>query len=102
MRVCASKAYVVRRRDGRPGEAGDVQRAARVCDARGLGSERGRRGAGEVGTAGGCVDRGPTLDRCRGGLDRPAETEFADLDCSSVSPAALYGYGRDDDDGAAY
>ena len=36
------------------------------------------------------------------GLDRPAETEFADLDCSSVSPAALYGYGRDDDDGAAY
>ena len=28
------------------------------------------------------------------GLDRPAETAFTDLDCSSASPAALYGCGR--------
>ena len=28
------------------------------------------------------------------GLDRPAETRFTDRDCSSTSPAALYGCGR--------
>ena len=35
------------------------------------------------------------------GLDRPAETAFTDLDCSSASPAALYGCGRGGD-GAPY
>ena len=35
------------------------------------------------------------------GLDRAAETTFADLDCSSTSPAALYGCGRGSD-GAPY
>ena len=28
------------------------------------------------------------------GFDRPAETRFMDKDCSSVSPAALYGCGK--------
>ena len=31
------------------------------------------------------------------GFDRPAETRFMDRDCSSVSPAALYGCGTGDD-----
>ncbi len=31
------------------------------------------------------------------GLDRPSETVFADRDCSSASPAALYGCGRGGD-----
>ena len=31
------------------------------------------------------------------GLDRPSETMFADRDCSSASPAALYGCGRGGD-----
>lgn len=35
------------------------------------------------------------------GLDRPAETAFMDTDCSSTSPAALYGCGRGGD-GAPY
>ena len=35
------------------------------------------------------------------GLDRPAATVFSDRDCSSVSPAALYGCGRGGD-GAPY
>ena len=35
------------------------------------------------------------------GLDRPAETTFMDRDCSSTSPAALYGCGRGGD-GAPY
>ena len=35
------------------------------------------------------------------GLDRPAETAFTDLDCSSASPTALYGCGRGGD-GAPY
>ena len=35
------------------------------------------------------------------GLDRLAETAFTDLDCSSASPAALYGCGRGGD-GAPY
>ena len=39
--------------------------------------------------------------RAGAGLDRPAETAFTDLDCSSVSPAALYGCGRGGD-GAPY
>ena len=34
------------------------------------------------------------------GFDRPAETRFMDKDCSSVSPAALYGCGTGGD-GAA-
>ena len=35
------------------------------------------------------------------GLDRPADAVFADLDCASTSPAALYGCGRGSD-GAPY
>ena len=35
------------------------------------------------------------------GLDRPAETRFTDRDCSSTSPAALYGCGQGGD-GAPY
>ena len=31
------------------------------------------------------------------GFDRPAETRFMDKDCSSVSPAALYGCGTGGD-----
>ena len=35
------------------------------------------------------------------GFDRPAETRFMDKDCSSVSPAALYGCGTGGDGAAS-
>ncbi len=40
---------------------------------------------------------GPAYLRGGIGLDQPAETAFADSDCSSASPAALYGCGRGGD-----
>ena len=77
-----------------------------------------RGGRGETGTAGlkwarlaaaliaagtsiGSAGAGDFYVRAGAGLDRPAETAFTDLDCSSVSPKALYGCGRGGD-GAPY
>ncbi len=47
------------------------------------------------------ADPGDFYLRAGIGLDRPAESVFSDRDCSSVSPAALYGCGRGGD-GAPY
>ena len=41
---------------------------------------------------------GDVYVRVGAGLDRPSQTAFMDGDCSSVSPAALYGCGRGGDD----
>ena len=46
----------------------------------------------------GAVAAGELYVRAGVGLDRPAETRFMDRDCSSTSPAALYGCGRGEDD----
>ena len=43
------------------------------------------------------ADPGDFYVRAGADLDRPAETVFSDRDCSSVSPAALYGCGRGGD-----
>ena len=45
----------------------------------------------------GAVAAGELYVRAGVGLDRPAETRFMDRDCSSTSPAALYGCGRGED-----
>ena len=45
----------------------------------------------------GAADAGDLYLRAGAGLDRPADTRFTDRDCSSTSPAALYGCGRGGD-----
>ncbi len=45
----------------------------------------------------GSAQAGDFYVRAGAGLDFPAGTAFTDLDCSSVSPAALYGCGRGGD-----
>ena len=54
-----------------------------------------------AGTSIGSAGAGDLYVRAGAGLDRPAETAFTDLACSSVSPAAVYGCGRGGD-GAPY
>ena len=75
-------------------------------------------GRGDTGTAGlkwlrlaaaliaagtwiGSAGAGDLYVRAGAGLDHPAEAAFTDLDCSAVSPTALYGCGRGGD-GAPY
>ena len=50
-----------------------------------------------AGTSIGSAQAGDLYLRAGAGLDFPAGTAFTDLDCSSVSPAALYGCGRGGD-----
>lgn len=57
--------------------------------------------AGMVSAPSGAAVAGDFYVRGGFGLDRPADTAFTDLDCSSTSPAALYGCGRGSD-GAPY
>ncbi len=57
--------------------------------------------AAAVSTISGAAIAGDFYVRGGIGLERPAESTFADLDCSSTSPAALYGCGRGSD-GAPY
>ena len=54
-----------------------------------------------AGTWIGTASAGDLYVRAGAGLDGPAGTAFTDLDCSSVSPVALYGCGRGGD-GAPY
>ena len=54
-----------------------------------------------AGTSIGSAGASDLYVRAGAGLDRPAETAFTDLACSSVSPAAVYGCGRGGD-GAPY
>ena len=94
---------------------GEGRQAGRGTGTRGPGVHAGQ---GETGTAGlkwfrlaaaliaagtsiGSAGAGDFYLRVGAGLDRPAEAAFTDLDCSSVSPIALYGCGRGGD-GAPY
>ena len=54
-----------------------------------------------AGTSIGSAEAGDLYIRAGAGLDRPTETAFTDLACSSVSPATVYGCGRGGD-GAPY
>ena len=57
--------------------------------------------AAAASTVSGSAIAGDLYLRAGFGLDRPVDTVFADLDCSSTSPAALYGCGLGGD-GAPY
>lgn len=71
--------------DRRAGISAALRRAAAAAIVAGAALGCGIAGAGEYYFRGGF------------GIDRPADTAFSDRDCSSASPAALYGCGRGGD-----